>query len=431
MNAQAAKIVPTEENLQFDAEFHSQVCAGCSCLCDDISYYIRDGKLERSLNLCQAAMKRLLSLKAGKRLPPLGSDELNNAVSKTAALLKENGPPLVLGADGLDEEGIFASMRLAGALGGVWLPRAFFGVRRFFQCAARVGWSTALLDEVRDNAESVIFWRADPLKTHYRLLSRGALYCRGRYVSRGHNMRNLAVVAGGEDTPIEKACQQFFRLRPEEDEAFLKALFDPPRALAPDHPDFPLLRNALGRSSYIAVFVDTEDMTDAAVKALFDWSAAVNELGRQRLVILPLFAGGCNIAGFVQASLEKNSTAWGADFSGGAVELFRVNGWRSLAAGVGSVLYVEPGPKGKRGLRRSLPQALEGKPTAYIDPFKQTPEGSVEAVIPTALSGVETDGVFFRMDGIPLEVRGRIALEDSGYPTAADVFDRILKEVEA
>jgi formylmethanofuran dehydrogenase subunit B len=38
--------------------------------------------------------------------------------------------------------------------------------------APAIGWSSATLGEIRDRAELVVFWRADPLVTHPRLLER-------------------------------------------------------------------------------------------------------------------------------------------------------------------------------------------------------------------------------------------------------------------
>ena len=45
------------EAIDFDEAHHSMVCSGCSCMCDDISYFIKDGRIIRTLNLCEVAMK--------------------------------------------------------------------------------------------------------------------------------------------------------------------------------------------------------------------------------------------------------------------------------------------------------------------------------------------------------------------------------------
>ena len=59
-----------ESFTDFDHAYHSMLCAGCSCLCDDISYYMRHGRVTRTLNLCELGWKRLCSVSAEDRVPP-------------------------------------------------------------------------------------------------------------------------------------------------------------------------------------------------------------------------------------------------------------------------------------------------------------------------------------------------------------------------
>ena len=59
---------------------------------------------------------------------------------------------LVLGSDSADETAIRTSFDLAARFKGISLPRAFPGIRRFYERAKRFGWATGLLDDVRDRA---------------------------------------------------------------------------------------------------------------------------------------------------------------------------------------------------------------------------------------------------------------------------------------
>ena len=106
----------------FDSEHHSMVCAGCSCLCDDVSYYQKQGRVVRTLNLCEVGMKRLCSGAAADRLSPLSPGVLQKAVTRCGEIFRTHGPVLVLGADSIDEAGVMASLQLAQALRALWLP---------------------------------------------------------------------------------------------------------------------------------------------------------------------------------------------------------------------------------------------------------------------------------------------------------------------
>ena len=107
----------------------------------------------------------------------------------------------------------------------------------------------------------------------------------------------------------DKSCRQGFNphneIDNEKDVQFILALMNPPQAEPPDHRDFPLLRNAIQRGFYIAIFIYPAKMTDTALEVMFEWVSSINKEGKKRAVILPLWAGGANIAGFTQYSLES------------------------------------------------------------------------------------------------------------------------------
>jgi formylmethanofuran dehydrogenase subunit B len=415
-----------ESFTDFDAEFHSGLCAGCSCLCDDISYYFKEGRLTRTLNLCEVGWKRLCTVFAEDRVLPPSPSLLAESLKRAARLLQTHPPVLVLGADSADEAAILASGDLARTFHGISLPWAFPGIRRFYDRARRFGWATGLLDEVRDRAESVIFWRADPLITHHRHLSRYSLFARGRMTERGNLDRNLAAVAS-DKTVLEPLCQQFFQLSTDQDVTLIEALAQPGGGGGFDHRDLPALSRALQGSSYVALFVDPEKVTDEALDALFRWSAKLNTEGRKRMVILPLWDAGSNLEGFIRVSLEKNATPWGGAFAeDSAAAPLEETSWEDLAKTVGSIVLISSGADPSPGVL--LPECLSEKPRVVIDPFKRISAQNDQVVIPAALPGLESDGIFFRADGLPFAVDSVEGWKDHGYPTVRKVLTDLMNE---
>jgi formylmethanofuran dehydrogenase subunit B len=416
----------SEAFTDYDAAYHSGVCAGCSCLCDDISCYVKEGRVVRTLNLCEVGWRRLCTISAEGRIPPPSPSRLSEELEQAAELLRSHPPVLVLGADSVDEAAVRAALDLARGRQGVWLPWAFPGLQRFYKRARSFGWATALLDEVRDHSELVVFWRADPLRTHHRHLSRYSFFARGRFTERGNLDRNLTAVAS-DKTVIEPLCQQFFQLPTGQDVALLEALAHPHKRNGFDHRDLPGLVRALQGASFVSLFVDPENVDDEALDFMFRWSAETNAAGHQRIVILPLWDGGSNSEGFCRVSFEEIGTPWGEDFStanaGARLEGLR---WEDAAETVNSVLVIPAGTNPSHGKR--LPEALASKPRVVIDPFKQTSNGSGSVVIPAALPGVESDGIFFRADGLPFETRRMEALTDHGYPAVRSVLAAILEQ---
>ncbi len=421
-----AQSSPADAFTDYDADCHSMVCAGCRCLCDDISYYVKKGRVVRALNLCEIGWRRNESICAGDRLPPPSPSLLSDHLKHAARILRSHGPVLVLGGDSVDEAAIVASFDLAREFQGLWVPWAFPGVRSFYERAKQFGLATAFLDEVRDHADLVIFWRADPLETHHRHLSRYSFFARGRFTERGNLDRSLAAVAA-EKTVIEPLCQQFLQSPADRDVALIEALIGHRQGEEFDHRDFSSLIGVLQRSSYIALFVDPQKVRQDTLDAMFLWSTKVNAEGRQRMVILPLWNAGSNVEGFCRVSLEQNATPWGADFSTEPDKRFaEAIDWEDLAGHVGSLLMIPSGIDLAQG--QTLPDCLSEKPRVVIDPFKQTPLQGADVVIPTALPGFESDGLFFRADGLPLEARRVQGLADHGYPTVQGVLTEIRTE---
>ncbi|MCP4568652.1 MAG: hypothetical protein GY841_13830 [FCB group bacterium] len=411
----------------YDAEQHSLLCAGCSCLCDDISFYLQQGRICRTLNLCEVGRHRLGTIDAEGRMPPLSASQLTERLKEAADLLRTRTPALILGADSLGGAALQETWTLAEDLKGIWLPWVFSGLQAFYDQVKKIGWPTALLDEVRDQANAVIFWRADPLITHHRHLSRYSVFPRGRYTERGHHDRSLTAV-NTEQTIIEPLCQQYFQIPFEADTAFIEELIQPRPDNTFPHRDFPLMIKAMERASFIALFVDPEKTGKDSLEAMFQWAGKVNREGRQRMVIMPLWDGGANVEGFCRLSLEKAGTPWGTDFS----RTFKPSGdpqldQKKLAESVQSILVFEPHPDSLQS--RKIPQALADKPRVIIDPFKQSPVQPADLVIPAALPGVETDDLFFRADGLPMKVEGPEALAGQEYPSIEKLLREILIEV--
>lgn len=148
------------------------------------------------------------------------------------------------------------------------------------------------------------------------------------------------------------------------------------------------------------------------------------------MVILPLWGAGSNTEGFCRISLEMNGTAWGNDFSKGVHEpIIGTLDWDSLAKRVKSVLLIDPGEDGAERLK--LPEPFSQMPHVVVSPHKRSLSHEAEAFIPAALPGIESDGIFFRSDGLPLKA-GRIeALKPKGYPEAREILNRLIKETSA
>ena len=79
-----------------DLALHNRICTGCSCLCDDISFFFRKGQPLQALNLCEIGWKRLEPMQAADRPAPPAPERFREQARRAARFLADNGPTLVL-----------------------------------------------------------------------------------------------------------------------------------------------------------------------------------------------------------------------------------------------------------------------------------------------------------------------------------------------
>lgn len=416
---------PQAEDLGVE-RLESRTCCGCGCLCDDISYQFDAGRVVKSLNLCELGWKRLQEgAAASAEAERASGQELEDALERAAEILRTHSPVLFLGAEFLDEEAQRASLRLARAVRGIWVPWSYEAVKRFHQIACRWGWATALLDDVRDHGEVVIFWRCDPLVTHHRHLSRYSYFARGRFTERGHHDRNLAAV-GEKGSRIERLCRQFLELPRDRDADLVEGLRPGSPRQGFEHRELEALRKACEQSGYVAIFVDPEIVDERTLETLFLWSAETNRAaGARRMVVLPLYRTGPNVEGFFQVSIDACGVPWGVDFREGEARPVRAD-WQELEASVGCVLLLYPEGRDES---RPLPLGLGHKPRVVLDPFGSSRVGSREVRLQVALAGLGSEGVFFRSDGVPLRVSALPGYSVARVPSARTLLGSLAARI--
>jgi formylmethanofuran dehydrogenase subunit B len=148
------------------------VCAGCGTVCDDVTV---DFATLAVAPYCALAERWFAAQTAAGPDATAGGEavDLDTAVDRAAALLRASRRPLVSIA-GATVETASAAIALAEQLGAV------VAAGGGSPAVALRGASTATFGEIRDRAQVVIVWHADPETTHPRLLERLRLPADGR-----------------------------------------------------------------------------------------------------------------------------------------------------------------------------------------------------------------------------------------------------------
>jgi formylmethanofuran dehydrogenase subunit B len=384
-------------------------CAGCGCACDDIEATVAGGRL--SVTRTCALGDAWFAERDEVAVAGIDGREasLDEAVDAAAAILRQARAPLVYGFGQASIEAQRRAVGLAEAIGAIVDPVGGGGAGLAYQA---IGSSTATFGEIRDRAELVVVWRADPAVTNPRLVERLRV-----------GSRQLVVV-DGERTATAQEADAFVALDAARDFEALWAL----RALVGDAPldrdragDLPLaaldeLAERLRGVGHVAVLHGALDELGAL--ALF---SLVRDLSRDRHAVTLALRGDGNARG------AEDVLAWQTGFPA-AVSFAR--GYPRASPGeLSAAALLERGEVDAAlviacDALGQLP-GLRELPTVVIDARATETAKAARVAFVTAADGVEVAGTVHRMDGVPVPLRAPLAGERGRAGSIEDVLAAI------
>ncbi|HEX2413235.1 MAG TPA: hypothetical protein VHJ39_18875 [Solirubrobacteraceae bacterium] len=349
------------------------------------------------------------AVSTGDRAPVATVDgrtvSVDEAADAAAAILRQARAPLVYGLGQTSCEAQRRAVGLGEAIGAVVHPAGGGAASVAYQA---IGSSTATFGEIRDRAELVVVWRADPAVTNPRLLERLRL-------ERATRGQRALVVVDAQPTATAEEADAFVELDTRHDVEALWSL----RALVTSGPldhdragALPLddLAERLLAARHVAVLYGAVDEVSAL--ALF---SLVRDLSRDRhAVTLGLRRDG-------NARGAEDVLAWQTGFPA-AVSFARGYprsnpGELSAAAllehsEVDAALVVASDPLDH--LPAAAADRLRELPTVVVDTRATATSQAARVAFATAADGIEVPGTVHRMDGVPVPLRAPVAAERPG-----------------
>lgn len=182
-----------------DASAHTVddvACTVCGCVCDDLRLTISGNQFTQLAPACPLAERWFLHQSfaeapvarvAGQTVP------LDRALEQAALLLQDARHPLIYGLSRSSTPGQRAAVRLADQLAATIDTTASRCHAPSIIALQEAGESTCTLGEVRNRADLILFWGANPVVSHPRHLQRYSLYPAGQFIA-GREDRTLVVV---------------------------------------------------------------------------------------------------------------------------------------------------------------------------------------------------------------------------------------------
>ena len=384
---------------------HAATCAGCGCGCDDIEVAAAAGAIEGATGTCPLG-DAWLAERTAEALPLACVDgrevALADAVQASAAILGEARLPLVCGLGETDCESQRAAVGLAEAIGAVIDPSGAAG-----PASQAIGVSTATFGDIRDRADLVVAWRADPVASNPRLLPRLRLDRDGRAAGR------TLVVIDSQHSATAAEADEFIELSSELDFEALWAL----RALVRDvpldrdlAPRLPLdaleqLASRLRATQYGAILHASTGYANG-----FALLALVRDLARSAHVVALALRQEGNARGAEDVLAWQTGYPAAVSFARGHP---RARPGESSTAGL--LERGEPDAAlivGFDALRHLPPGAVDNLrriPTVVVDSRATETAAAARVAFATAAAGLKREGTAHRMDGVPVRLRAPLA----------------------
>jgi formylmethanofuran dehydrogenase subunit B len=364
-------------------------CAGCGLVCDDIE--LAEG--QRPLRTCPLG-DAWFAERVGPA-PPLARVDgravgLDAALDGAAEILAGARAPLVYGLGRTTCEAQRAAVGLAEAIGAVIDPAGPLLDGASGLAFQALGASTATLGEVRDRAEVIVVWRADPVTTHPRLLERLRLPRPGREL----------VVVDAERTATAEHADTFIELPADAEVEALWAL----RAASPPWTELAARLRAAGN---VAILHHVRGRVAALGLHSF-----VRDLARVTHAVAVTLRHEANAAGAEDVLAWQTGYPAAVSFARGhpsselsaAAVLARGEADAALVVGSDPLQHLPP----------AAAERLRAIPLVSVDCCATATADAARVAFGTAAAGVHRAGVVHRLDGVPVPLRAPLHSDRPG-----------------
>lgn len=367
------------------------------------------------------------------------SVSLSAAYEQAVSILSESKRPLLLGWSNSPSEVTSLGISLAKLLKGVFDSTASFEYGRLLDYKLVGGEADKVtLEDVRNFADFIVYWGVNPAESHHRHASRYTVFPKGTNIPEGRESRVIAVVDIRESESMRLANHQLILDSRNGDEHLLNALLNELKGTLGTPPkqvggipaiEFLSFSKQIKEADYIAIFYGNGLLhaphTSNTLPLLAKVVSLLNKKKRP-CVILPMVAL-CNSTGVVKTSLEELGLPFSVDFTSQTPKLhpsveegLRHNEFDAALIVGWDALSFLPGPIAK-SLQRIPIISLSTQPT-------MTTQNST-VVFPTALTGVETDGTVYRMDGVAVSLKP-FAKAPQTIPTEHQIITHLLTQLQ-
>ncbi len=410
-------------------------CTVCGCVCDDLRLTISGDRVTRAEHACLLAEPFFVSLAKPSDRPVASFNgapiEYESAIGHSVDLLRKSRATLVWGLSRSSTEAHRAAIRLAEQRRGYIDTAATVGQAAATLALQQVGESTCSLGEVKNRADLVIFWRADPATTHPRHMERYSADPRGQFLPGGRADRHVIVIDSRE-TATSRLADEFLRIEHGADAALIARLrqilaggdVETTAVAGLPHDVVVSLANRLKGCRYGAIFFGIGTASSpTAQEDVVSLLSLVKELNAFTRFTARRMSSGGGTHGAESALTWITGFPFAVSFAEGYPKYSPAEYSANILLEKGVVdACLLVGSEAVSRLSEAAQQALKSIPTIALDYQTSIPTLSARVQFTTAIYGIHAAGTAYRMDDVPIPLRKHIHSE---FPTD----DRVLSTI--
>lgn len=388
------------------------ICGGCSLLCDDIEFEIKDNEIIDTFNCCGRAHENYISHNSENRIlkPFIREDgttkEISNkdAMEKAAKILNGAKRPLIYGFTNTGCEEMFEGIILARKLKGYVDTQQSTCLGVLNDKLKKYKLKSIKLEKIKKKTNLIIFWGSNVSDLHLRLASKYAVFPRSGEIQQGKESRTVVTV-DIRPTPTEKMADEAYYVKPGMDKEFIEALLGLNQgkriteeeiagiSLKKVKDFYELLKDSEHKIIFIGPGLTAGDEGYEVLESIV-------KLAKEMNINLLATTSDANTYGcdFIMRTMTKHPFA--VSYKNGTPE-YNISEFdiAKLVANnaVDAALIVNADPLAKLPFKTA--KKLASIPLIVIDHHKTLTTDLAKLVIPMKMTGVEIFGTFMRMDG--------------------------------
>ena len=421
------------------------VCSGCSLLCDDIIVQSDGLFISEVIGACLKGKERFNQVSAKNRITsPLirKNGQLievpwDEAMSSVAEIIKKSSKPLLYGFSNVSCEAQEAGIKLARQINGFIDSNASICQGKFLKKAKKLGMNLTTITEVINKGDLIILWGANPAETIPRLLNK-LLFSRGKFRMTGREIKTLVII-----DPVKTASFNVMGVRdlalmikPNKDIELIRMLKEeccsadsiPSEGVAGiDQSDLKrLLLHLTGAENGVIILgqgVIQPHSDYDLVEELLELLQMINERQEKGRISLMLLGGHFNMAGFDHVALSSFGESGKLEFKQNQMVLTE----ETLVSKIEKQDFdcsIIVGTDPISHLPHSLSSKMSKKPLILVDNHRTATSHIADVVLPTTITGIESSGLAYRLDQVPIELN-KIINPPNNLPSDEEILNQL------